>query len=164
MNKKNIVIIGMPGSGKSTVSRILGRRLGFPVKDVDVIVREKAGMEIPDIFAIYGETYFRDLESEVTYELANGEGQIISTGGGTVLRPENVSALKKTGRLFLLDRPLEYLRPAADRPLGDTEDKVKRLYTERDPIYRAAADEVIDVRGSAEMAAEEIISRLHGVG
>ena len=155
----NIVLIGMPGSGKSTLAALLGRKLGRPVANVDDLVRARAGMSIREIFARYGEARFRDLESEVVVEVGAKRGQIVATGGGTVLRRQNVEALRRNGRLFLLDRPLEALTPSEERPLGDTREKLARLYRERMPVYRAAADEVVPVSGTPEETASLIESR-----
>ena len=157
--KENTVLIGMPGSGKSAVGRILADRTGRPLADTDRLIVERAGKSIPDIFREDGEPAFRDLESRVILDLSAGSGQIISTGGGAVLRPENVAALRQNGRLFWLDRDPDALVPTGDRPLADTADKIRRLYLEREPVYRAAADEIIPVRGTPEDTAGEIESR-----
>ena len=157
--KENIVLIGMPGSGKSTVAGILAGRSGRPLADTDRLITEKAGRTIPEIFRESGEQAFRDLESEVIRSLARQGGQVISTGGGAVLRPENVTALKQNGRLFWLDRDPDSLVPTDDRPLADTRERMKQLYIEREPVYRAAADEVIPVRGTPEETAGDIESR-----
>ena len=155
--KENIVLIGMPGSGKSAVGRILAGRTGWPLADTDQLVTEKAGKPIPDIFREDGEPAFRDLESSVIRDLAKTGGQIISTGGGAVLRPENVTALRQNGRLFWLDRDPGALVPTDDRPLADTEEKMKQLYLAREPVYRAAADEIIPVSGTPEDTAARIL-------
>ena len=157
--KENVVLIGMPGSGKSAVGRILAEKTGKPLADTDRLIVEKAGKSIPDIFRENGEPAFRDLESEVVREVSKQGGQVISTGGGAVLRPENVTALRQNGRLFWLDRNPDDLVPTDDRPLADTEAKMKQLYLEREPVYRAAADEVIHVNGTPEDTAGEIESR-----
>jgi len=157
--KENMVLIGMPGSGKSTVSAALQARTGRPAVDTDTLIAEKAGKSIPEIFREDGEEAFRDLESEVIAEVSARGGQIIATGGGAVLRPENVTALKQNGRLILLDRPAEELVPTADRPLADTREKMDRLRRERGPVYRAAADCVISLHGTPEEAAREAESR-----
>ena len=156
--KENVVLIGMPGSGKSAVGRILAGRTGWPLADTDQLVTEKAGKPIPDIFREDGEPAFRDLESRVIRDLAKTGGQIISTGGGAVLRPENVTALRQNGRLFWLDRDPGALVPTDDRPLADTEEKMKQLYLAREPVYRAAADEIIPVSGTPEDTAARILS------
>ena len=155
--KENVVLIGMPGSGKSAVGRILAGRTGWPLADTDQLVTEKAGKPIPDIFREDGEPAFRDLESSVIRDLAKTGGQIISTGGGAVLRPENVTALRQNGRLFWLDRDPGALVPTDDRPLADTEEKMKQLYLAREPVYRAAADEIIPVSGTPEDTAARIL-------
>ena len=157
--RENIVLTGMPGSGKSAVARILGERLGRPVVDVDARVVERAGLSIPAIFARFGEPRFRDLESEIVAEAAAGTGLVIATGGGTVLRPRNVTALRRNGRLFLLDRPLQALTPSDDRPLGNTREKIERLYRERMPLYRGTADEIIPADDTPEAVAAMIESR-----
>ena len=157
--KENIVLIGMPGSGKSAVGRILAGKTGRSLADTDQLVTEKAGKPIPDIFRENGEPAFRDLESEIIRALSKQGGQIISTGGGAVLRPENVNTLRQNGRLFWLDRDPEALVPTDDRPLADTAEKMKQLYRVREPIYRAAADEIIPVTGTPENAADNIESR-----
>ena len=157
--KENIVLIGMPGSGKSAVGKILAERTGLPFADTDRLITEKAGKTIPDIFREDGEPAFRDLESAVIRNLSRQGGQIISTGGGAVLRPENVTALRQNGRLFWLNRDPDALVPTDDRPLADTAAKMKRLWLEREPVYRAAADEIIPVTGTPESAADDIESR-----
>ena len=157
--KENIVLIGMPGSGKSAVGRILAEKTGRSLADTDQLITEKAGKPIPDIFRENGEPAFRDLESEIIRALSKQGGQIISTGGGAVLRPENVTALRQNGRLFWLDRDPEALVPTDDRPLADTAEKMKQLYRVREPVYRAAADEIIPVTGTPEEAADTIESR-----
>ena len=158
-SKENIVLIGMPGSGKSSVGRILARETGRPLADTDRLIAEKAGKPVPEIIREDGEPAFRDLESMIIRSLAKQGGQIISTGGGAVLRPENVAALRQNGRLFWLDRDPDSLIPTDDRPLADTVEKMKRLCREREPVYRAAADEIIPVRGTPEDTAGEIGSR-----
>ena len=158
-DKENIVLTGMPGSGKSAVSSILGARTGREVIDTDRMIVEKAGMEITEIFRRYGEKHFRDLESEVIREAAVRAGAIISTGGGAILRAENTDALRRNGRLVWLDRKPEDLVPTDDRPLADSREKMAALYAAREPIYRATADERIAVTGSAEDTADETESR-----
>lgn len=157
--KENRVLIGMPGSGKTSVGRALAGFTGLPFLDTDQLIVEKAGKPISDIFADSGEEAFRDLESEVIRDVALQGGRIISTGGGAVLRPENVIALRRNGRLFWLDRDPESLVPTADRPLADTAAKMKQLYARREPVYRSAADEIIPVRGTPEDIAGIIESR-----
>ena len=158
-DKENIVLTGMPGSGKSAVSSIRGERTGRDVIDTDRLIVEKAGMEITEIFRRYGEKHFRDLESEVIREAAARAGVIISTGGGAILRAENTDALRRNGRLVWLDRKPDDLVPTDDRPLADSREKMTALYAAREPIYRATADERIEVTGSAEDTASEIESR-----
>ena len=157
--KENMVLIGMPGSGKSTVAAALAKLTGRPVADTDRLIEEKAGKTIPEIFRNEGEAVFRQMESEVLAEVSAHSGQIISTGGGAVLRGKNVQALKQNGRLILLERAAEELTPTADRPLADTREKMEQLRREREPIYRAAADFRIALRGTPEEAAREIESR-----
>jgi len=157
--KGNIVLVGMPGSGKSSVGQALSERLNIPFIDTDALIVKKAGMEITDIFAEYGETYFRDLESRVIADLAADTGVIISTGGGAVLRDENVYELKANGRLFLLDRPVDNIKPTDDRPLADNRDKLLALYNERKPIYEACCDEIIDAGVALEEVVKEVLVR-----
>ena len=157
--KENMVLIGMPGSGKSTVSAALQRSTGRAAVDTDTLIEAKAGKTIPEIFREDGETAFRDMESEVIAEVSAKGGQIIATGGGAVLRPENVKALKRNGRLILLERPADTLVPTADRPLADTREKMNRLWKEREPVYRAAADCTVRLDGTPEEAAAETESR-----
>lgn len=157
--KENIVLTGMPGSGKSTVSAVLQARTGREAVDTDTLIERKAGKTIPEIFREEGEKVFRDLESAVIAEVSARGGQIIATGGGAVLRPENVQALQRNGRLILLERAAETLMPTDDRPLADTREKMDRLWREREPVYRAAADLTVKLSGTPEEAAAEIESR-----
>ena len=157
--KENIVLIGMPGSGKSAVGRILSEKTGRAFTDTDQLITDRACKSIPDIFRDDGETAFRDLETAVIRDVSKHGGQVISTGGGTVLRPENVAALQQNGRLFWLNRNPDALIPTDDRPLADTAEKMKQLWLAREPVYRAAADEIIPVIGTPESVADEIESR-----
>ncbi len=158
--KENIVLIGMPGSGKSAVGNFLAGITGKALADTDQMIVRNAGKTIPDIFREDGEPAFRDMESDVIRRLSKQGGQIISTGGGAVLRPENVTVLRQNGRLFWLDRNPDDLVPTDDRPLADTDAKMKRLYAEREPVYRAAADEIIPVTGTPRDTARLIVSLL----
>lgn len=155
--RENIVLIGMPGAGKTTVGRLLAQKTGKEFVDLDEELVRRAGKSIPTLFAEVGEAGFRDLETGLIRELAFPGGRIVATGGGAVLRVENVLRLKQSGRLIWLDRPLEALEPFGDRPLGDTLEKLRMLYTERCPIYRAAADLVISDTETPEAAARAIL-------
>ena len=157
--KENMVLIGMPGSGKSTLAAALRQRTGRPCADTDKLIERKAGKTIPEIFREDGEERFRAIESDVIAEVSARGGQIIATGGGAVLREENVTALRRNGRLILLERQAESLTPTADRPLADTREKMDRLWREREPVYRAAADFTVRPEGTPEEAAREIESR-----
>jgi shikimate dehydrogenase len=156
--KENIVLIGMPASGKSTVGKALAESLGRPFYDSDEEIVKEAGMAIPAYFEAYGEAAFRDLESRVMARLSSGlSGAVIATGGGAVLRGENVDRLKANGRLFWLDRSLGKLTPTSDRPLSSDMEALRKRYEERYPIYRAACDCRIDGDGAVEDVAEAIL-------
>ena len=144
---ENLVLIGMPSSGKTTLGKAAAERLGRPFVDLDERVAERDGRPIPQIFAEDGEAYFRDLESRVVREIAPQNGLVIATGGGCVLRQENVRYLRMNGKLILLDRPLDALSPTDDRPTADSVEKMRALYQKRAPFYRAAADKTVPVGG-----------------
>ena len=153
---ENIVLIGMPSSGKSTVGRALAERLGKRFADSDALVTERIGMPIADYFAQRGEAAFREREQEAVADLAATGGQVIATGGGAILRPENVTALRRSGRLVFLDRSPEKLIATADRPLASDRETLQRRYAERYDLYCAAADLHIDGDGTVEETAQRI--------
>ncbi len=154
--KQNIVLTGMPGSGKSTVGRILAQALGRELVDSDTEVVRLARKSIPELFAQRGEDGFRELESQVIAQLSQRTGVVIATGGGAVLRTENIRRLRQNGRLYFLDRPLEDLVPTSDRPLSRDKDALSQRYKERYPRYLNCADRVIPVAGGPESVAAAI--------
>ena len=154
--KQNIVLTGLPGSGKSTVGRILAREMGREFVDTDTEIIRLAKKPISDIFAQRGEAYFRDLESQVIAQLAQRTGLVIATGGGAILRAENVRRLRQNGRIYFLDRPVEDIVPTDDRPLSRDREALEKRYAERYPRYVTAADTRIPVNGSADTVAKAI--------
>ncbi len=154
--KENIVLIGMPGAGKTTVGKSLARKYNREVIDTDDLIVKKANKSIPEIFKEDGEEAFRDLESEVIREVAKLTGVIIATGGGAILREENRKELKKNGRIYFIDRPLKALLPTEDRPLAKSAEAITERYNERYGIYTSAADEIINADCTAEEVAMKI--------
>lgn len=157
---KNIVLTGMPGSGKTTLGALLSRRLGRELVNTDAEIVRQTGMPITEIFHTRGEAYFRDLETEVLRGACRTGGKVIAAGGGAVLRPENVEILKQNGVVVFLDRPLEALRPSPERPLGDTYEKLRKLHETRYPFYAAAADVTVAVHGTPEETVDIILEAL----
>ena len=160
MEKENIVLCGMPGCGKSTIGGMLAERLGRKFFDLDAEIVKISGKEITEIFAIGGENYFRDIETEVIASLESESGAVIATGGGAVLRDCNVRMLRRNGRLYFLDRPLEQLMPTPDRPLALSREAMEARYKERLPRYTAVADEILRTDGVAEHTVNEIIKTM----
>ncbi|MBQ9134040.1 MAG: AAA family ATPase [Clostridia bacterium] len=135
----NIVLIGMPGCGKTSTGKLLAKQLGKEFFDLDQVIVERAGKSVPAIFAEHGEGYFRDLETEVTKDIAKKGGVIIACGGGTVLREENRIALHQNGRIVYIQRALADLARGG-RPLSAGDNAVEKLYEVRRPIYESFAD------------------------
>ncbi len=148
--KQNIVLVGMPTSGKTTLGKIIADDMKRKFIDTDSEIEKKAKMTIPEIFAQNGETYFRNLETEVIKELSSSQGLVIATGGGAVLRKENVDYLKRNGKIVFLDRNLENLILTDTRPLAKGKADLERLYNERYEIYNTTSDLKVDVNGSIE--------------
>ena len=140
--RTNIVLVGMPGCGKTTVGRELARLSGKPLVDLDEEIVRRAGKPIPEIFRSEGEGAFRDLESQVLADACAQGGQIIATGGGVVLRKENRIAMRRTGRVYFLRRPLSQL-PTDGRPLSQA-GRLEEMFRVREPLYQAVADAEID--------------------
>lgn len=140
---RNIVLIGMPGCGKTTIGRIISEKTGKKFVDLDEEIVKKAGKSIPEIFEEVGEPGFRDIETEVAAELGKQRGLVIATGGGAVLREENVYALKQNSLMIHIKRPLEELAMNG-RPLSKDIEALRKMETVRMPIYEAAADMTID--------------------
>ena len=151
---ENIVLIGMPGSGKSTVGQLLSELTGREAIDIDQRITERAGCSIPEIFARGGEAEFRALEREETAKAGALSGRILLTGGGVVKTPENRAALRQNGRIYHLLRALEAL-PTDGRPLSQGAD-LAAMWREREPLYRAFQDVTVDNNGPAEDTARAI--------
>ena len=144
----------MPSSGKTTVGRLLAQRTGKEFVDTDALVEQAVGMPVPAYFAAKGESAFREREKEAVASAAASGGKVIATGGGAILRPENLRALRRTGRLVFLDRSPDKLTATADRPLSADPEALRRRYEERYDIYCAAADLRVNGDGSPEDTAE----------
>ena len=159
--KENIVLIGMPGCGKTTVGTLLATELDRFFCDMDVEIAACSERTPAEIIAQEGERAFRDLESEVLRErISMRQGEIVATGGGAILRAENVRMLKQNGRLYWLDRPLEKLIPTEDRPLSSSREALERRYRERYALYHCTADVTVSDPETAEAAAKRIREEL----
>ena len=155
--RENIVLSGMPGSGKSTVGKILANALNKAFTDTDEEIVKKEKIAISAIFEKHGEEYFRILESEVIKEISlECSGSVIALGGGVVLRIENVEELKKNGRIYFLNRPIDDIVPTADRPLALNREALQKRFDERYETYIKTCDKEIKVDDTAENIAERI--------
>ena len=146
----NLVIVGMPGSGKSALGKRAARMLRKRFVDLDAEIEKRHG-PIPQIFEAQGEGAFRDMESEIVREYGKESGLVLATGGGAVLRPENVRALRQNAVVAWLQRPVENLSTAG-RPLSTGRDALLRMEQVRAPLYRACADYIVENRGTFEAA------------
>ena len=147
----------MPSSGKTTVGRLLAEATGREFIDIDEYIEKSSGKSPAEIIRESGEETFRRTESEAVASLALLQGKVIACGGGTVLRRENVRALRLNGELLWLDRPLGELTPTDNRPLADDMKKMEELYRARKDIYKSSCDRRIDGSGSAETVLARII-------
>lgn len=157
LQKENLILTGMPGVGKTTIGKILAKRLGRDFVDCDDVIVEKAGCDIPTIFATQGEKAFRDLETEVIRELSATGGRVIAPGGGAVLRAENVASLRANGRIIFLDRPLSSITATEGRPLSSNREALEARYRERYPIYCTACDAHVETDGTVGETADAVL-------
>ena len=156
--KENIILIGMPSSGKTTVGRIIAERLGREMIDSDEVIAAECGKTIAEIFSDIGEEGFRELEARCIARISARSSAVIATGGGAILREENRTALSENGRIYFIDRPLDMLIPTCDRPTASTSEAIAKRYAERYAIYRTAADVTVDGADSAESVADAILN------
>ena len=155
---ENIILVGMPGCGKSTIAVRLAEALGRPVADTDRMIVDTAGTDIPTIFAAEGEDGFRLREIRAVREAGKASGTVIATGGGVVTRAVNYPALHQNGRIVFVRRDLERL-PTDGRPISQIVAR-EELYTKRLPLYRRFADVEIDNNGTVEDAVAAILAAL----
>lgn len=165
---KNIVLIGFMGSGKTTTGKLLSIKLNKTLLDIDSIIETNEGMKIRDIFERYGEPHFRDIETHTLKSLVGNKESIVSTGGGIVVRDENLEILKILGTIVYLkiseEILLERLKDDSDRPLlasGDFRTRIHKLMLEREERYESISDISIEVdKLSKEEVVKEVIKRI----
>ncbi len=155
--KQNIVLIGMPAVGKTTIGKELAKVLNKEFVDTDDEIVKKEGITIPEIFSSKGENYFRQTECEVIKEISKRQGLVIATGGGAVLNPLNIDLLKENGTVYFLDRNIEELVWTSDRPLSSTKEDLLKRYKERYPIYNSSADFKIDCTNDVSENVKKVI-------
>lgn len=141
--KQNVVLIGMPGCGKSTIGKRLASQLSKRFIDTDEEILKQIGISIPEFFERYGESKFREIETKIIKELSAVQNAVIATGGGAILNTANIDFLKENGVVFFIDRPFENLVYSSDRPLSSSRDMMKKRYDERYDLYKACADKII---------------------
>ncbi|MBA5851018.1 shikimate kinase [Clostridium sp. cel8] len=163
--EKNLVLIGMPGCGKTTIGKILSSRLNMNFIDLDEYIEKSSSSTIPEIFK-KGEEYFRDLESKAVEEVAKEKSSIISTGGGVIKRKSNMSILKENGIIVFIDRSLEDIINDINtetRPLlKNNEEEINRLFNERYDIYRKYCDFIVNNR-DIDTVVNDIINLIGGL-
>jgi shikimate kinase len=164
----NVYLVGMMGAGKTTVGRLLARRLKRRFVDVDHEIEHRCGVRIPVIFDIEGEAGFRSREAQAIAELSQLDGVVMATGGGAVLAPENRRLLSARGTVvYLRAQPIDLyqrVRHDKNRPLLATADpraRLEELYAQRDPLYREVADLVVETgRQNVQTLARELLAEL----
>ena len=159
---RNIVLIGMPASGKSTVGKLLSKKISYEYYDADKYLERKENVKISTLFSEKGEEYFRNLETKYLRELSQKNGIIISTGGGAVKREENMEILKEKGIVVFLSRKIEDIAKENHeaRPLLQDINNIYKLYDERIELYKRYSDIIIENNGTlqevTDRTAEEI--------
>jgi len=156
---KNIVLIGMPGCGKTTIGHELALRLGLKFVDTDIEIEKMIGKPVPDIIREDGESAFRKIENYIITKTAKEKGQVIATGGGSVILPQNKDALKQNGIILFLDCDISKLA-TDNRPLSKNNDSLRGLYNTRYPIYKALCDKKITVNDEIENNILKILETL----
>ena len=160
LDKENIVFIGMPTCGKSTIAKLLSEELQRPFVDIDSEIILREGKEITTIFSEHGETYFREVEHNITKELSQKNHLIIATGGGIIKNKRNIDYLKQNGIIIFIDRDINLLQNDDTRPLSSTKDQLVKLYNERYSLYTAYADYIIknndDIKHTLEVIKEKL--------
>lgn len=154
--KENLVLIGMPSAGKTTVGKLLAEKTGRPFYDTDEVLARELGQPVAAYLSANGEAAFREKESDVIRRLSGETGCILATGGGAVLRDKNVTELKKNGVILFLDRDIRNLTPTPDRPLSSDPDKLCRLYETRYPLYQRVADKRVEANGTVEEVVQAV--------
>lgn len=157
-DKENIVLVGMPSCGKTTIGNMLSKMINRQVIDTDSLIVEKIGMSIADYLKEHTEKEFRDIESECVKEASKSSSCIIATGGGAILREENVNSLKQNGVLYFINRDLNNLTPTSSRPFSSDLESLKKRYEERLPIYKKVCD--IEVDNNDEI--NDVINKILG--
>lgn len=158
--KFNIVLSGMPGCGKSTIAKEISKILNFELIDTDKLIEEKEKVTIKEIFEMHGEKYFRDCESDVIKSIMSKNGCVISTGGGAVLRKDNVVNLKHNGEIVYLNRPIDQIIATSDRPLSSNRDDLIKRFNERKDIYENTCDLMINIGSSLEDNIKKIMENI----
>ena len=158
---ENIVLIGMPGSGKSTVGKALAEKLSRDFIDIDEEIVNRTGRPIPKIFETQGESAFRDLETAVLADICNRSGLVIATGGGCITKERNYPLLRQNGRIVWIKRDLSKL-PTAGRPLSQ-QNKLEELYKIRKPLYEAFSDLSVQSTEAPAITADLIINKIKEV-
>ncbi len=148
--KENIVLTGMPGSGKSTIGKLLAKELGRVFIDTDEEIVKRINKPIPQIFAEEGEVAFRKLETEVIIELSSVQSAVIATGGGAILNSLNIEMLGENGRIYFIDRNIENIVATSDRPLSSNRADLEKRYRERYPLYTSRCDRHIRIGNDAQ--------------
>ena len=160
--KDNIVLIGIMGCGKSSLGKQLAKRLSLTFVDMDAMIEKEAGMTISQMFEEFGESYFRDKETELCHRLSGQSGLVISTGGGIIGREENMTALSESGRIIFIDRdPQIIIRTinAEKRPLiRDNPQRLLEIHAQRLPLYRKYADITVTNNGTFREALQRLTS------
>lgn len=151
---KNIVLVGMPGCGKSTVGKALAKRLSRPFFDADEEIVKRAGKPIPEIFQAEGEAGFRKIETEVLFDLCRQSGAVIATGGGAVTVPKNHDILRQNSLVVFINRDIAVL-PTAGRPLSEQND-LHEMFCRRLPLYRAVCDYEVDGNGKIQTVTDRV--------
>ena len=164
---KNIVLIGMPACGKSTIGYWLSKKIGYPLLDTDKYLEEKENRIISDIFSNEGEEYFRNLETKYLKELSEKEGFIISTGGGAVKKKENIDILKKNGIVIFLNREINDISKDVENnkvigKISQDINNIQKLYDERIDLYKKYSDIIIKNNDDMSIIVDRIITALKG--
>ena len=160
--KRNIVLIGMPTSGKTTISKCLSEKLGNALIEMDDELVKEFGASIQEVFAKHGEAYFRERETALAKSLQTKEKSIISCGGGIIKNEENMRYLNQNGVVVWLDRSVDKLHGTSSRPLSQDDDAIHKLYNERKHLYKKSADIRIENNGTIEDTVNTIVRVLGG--